>query len=122
MGISKTNLRSFIGAQDYKQSIAFYKELGFTVKELEPKMSVITISDQCAFYLQDAYVKDWVDNSMLFFEVDDIEAYAKEIASKELTTRYKKVKLSGIKTHDWGSVFYLHDPSGILWHIGSFKK
>jgi hypothetical protein len=29
--------------------------------------------------------------------------------------------LSKIVNNDWGSEFFLHDPSGILWHIGCFN-
>ena len=28
--------------------------------------------------------------------------------------------LSEIVKNDWGNEFFLHDPSGILWHIGKF--
>ena len=31
--------------------------------------------DQLAYYLQDAYVTEWVDNTLIFLEVDDIEKY-----------------------------------------------
>lgn len=55
---------------------------------------------------------------MLFLEVDDIEGYLSEIEEKKLTEKYAKVKLSKIAKNDWGKEFFLHDPSGILWHIG----
>ena len=57
---------------------------------------------------------------MLFLEVDDIEGYLSEIEEKKLTEKHAKVKLSKIAKNDWGKEFFLHDPSGILWHIGCF--
>lgn len=84
-------------------------------------MSYFSIDSNVGFYLQKYYVKDWVDNSMLFLEVDDIESYYQEIKSKELTQKFLNVRLSEIVHNDWGSEFFLHDPSGILWHIGAFK-
>ena len=73
------------------------------------------------FYLQRAYVKDWVDNSVLFLEVENIADYLEYIQSKSLSNKYEGVRVSKIVYNDWGSEFFVHDPSGILWHIGSFK-
>ena len=74
------------------------------------------------FYLQDAYVQDWVDNSMIFLEVDDVGRYRNELLALDLTTKYENVKLTPIRTYDWGRECFLHDPSGILWHFGEFSK
>ena len=73
------------------------------------------------FYLQDYYVKDWIDNTMIFLEVDDVDRYWKELLALELTSRYEGVKLTPIKNYDWGKECFLHDPSGILWHFGQFN-
>jgi catechol 2,3-dioxygenase-like lactoylglutathione lyase family enzyme len=115
------SIRSFIGAKDFDESRHFYKELGFKEVPIGDKMSYFSIDSNVGFYLQKYYVKDWVDNSMLFLEVDDIESYYQEIKSKELTQKFLNVRLSEIVHNDWGSEFFLHDPSGILWHIGAFK-
>jgi len=72
------------------------------------------------FYLQDAYVKDWVDNTMIFLEVDDVERYHTELSALGLHDKYKLVRLSGIYNNDWGREIFMHDPSGILWHFGEF--
>ncbi len=72
------------------------------------------------FYLQDAYVKDWIDNSMVFFEVDNLEGMLTYVQGLGLTEKYKNVRLSGIQYNDWGNEFFLHDPCGILWHFGIF--
>ena len=78
--------------------------------------------DGLGFYLQDAYVKDWVDNSMIFMEVEDVERLWKELLALDLSARYKSVRLEPIRKNDWGNECFLHDPSGILWHFGEFKK
>lgn len=114
------SIRTFIGAKDFKESSNFYKDLGFYELILSENMSFFKIDEKLGFYLQKAFVKDWVDNSMLFLEVDDIEGYLAAIKNKNLTEKYKKVKLSKIVDNDWGREFFLHDPSGILWHIGCF--
>lgn len=115
-----TFIRPFAGSKDYELSRSFYRDLGFEEVVLSHNMCLFTI-DQQGFYLQDAYVKDWVDNTMIFLEVADVELYWKEVSALGLTTKYPDVKLSTVQHLDWGKEFFLHDPSGILWHIGQFN-
>lgn len=116
------SVRTFIGAKDFKESIVFYKEIGFTEVKLSDKMSFFKVDEDLGFYLQKAYVKDWIDNSMLFLEVENIEEYLSILKGKNLIEKFPKVRLSEIVSNDWGREFFLHDPSGILWHIGCFKE
>ena len=115
------SIRPFIGAKDFATSRAFYKDMGFEEVLLPPKMALFKRGD-FGFYLQDAYVKDWVDNTMVFLEVEDVEAFLTYIKSLNLPQKYTGVRVSEIVYNDWGSEFFVHDPCGILWHIGSFKN
>lgn len=115
------SIRSFIGAKNFNVSRSFYKDLGFDEFIVSDTMSYFHISKEIGFYLQKAYVKDWVNNSMLFLEVEDLQEYLEGIKAKELSKKYPKVRVSEIVENDWGSEFFIHDPSGILWHIGCFK-
>lgn len=114
-------LRPFIGAQDYEISRSFYRDLGFEETALGPDMCVFKTGD-LAFYLQKAYVKDWIDNTMIFLEVDDVERYWNELLALDLPARYEGARLTPIRIYDWGRECFLHDPSGILWHFGQFNK
>ena len=122
MNYKSKSIRAFIGAKNYKASRAFYKELGFEEIEIGHNMVYFKVNEQLGFYLQDAYVKDWVNNSMLFLEVNDLDKCWKDLKERGLTEKYKLVRLSEIKILDWGRECFLHDPSGILWHFGEFKK
>ena len=115
------SIRPFIGAKNFEESRRFYQDLGFQETELGHNMSVFTIHD-FAFYLQNAYVKDWIDNTMIFLEVDDASRYWRELSALKLDAKYKGVRLTPTKEHDWGKECFLHDPSGILWHFGEFFK
>jgi hypothetical protein len=115
------SIRPFIGAQNFELSRNFYRDLGFQESILFSNMSYFQ-TDGLGFYLQDAYVRDWVDNSMIFLEVEDVERHWKELLALDLTTKYKGVRITPIREYDWGRECFMHDPSGILWHIGEFKK
>ena len=72
--------------------------------------------------MQNAYVKDWIDNSMVFLEVENVEEFWNELLLLNLTAQFPTIKLVPIKTFDWGKECFIHDPAGILWHIGTFVK
>ena len=113
------SIRPFIGAKNFELSRRFYRDLGFEESILSPGMSVFNMQG-LAFYLQDAYVQDWIDNSMIFLEVEDVGRFWDELLALDLTTKYAGVKLTPIRVYDWGRECFVHDPSGILWHFGEF--
>lgn len=115
------SIRPFIGAENFEVSRGFYRDLGFEEIVLFHNMSYFK-SDDFGFYLQDAYVKDWIDNTMVFMEVEDVEDFWKQLSSLNLTSKYENVKLVPIKSYDWGRECFVHDPSGVLWHFGEFYQ
>ncbi|WP_316734830.1 glyoxalase [Pedobacter aquatilis] len=119
MNHNAKSIRPFIGAKDFEISRNFYRDLGFEEVSLGDQMSVFK-SGNMAFYLQNAYVKDWIENTMIFMEVDDLNRFHGELLALDLPAKYK-VKLSTIKHEDWGSECFLHDPAGNLWHFGIFR-
>jgi len=114
------SIRAFIGALNFEESRQFYKDLGFEELPISKNMSYIQVTDQLGFYLQDAYVEDWINNTMIFLEVDDVKRYWTDLQSLELDQKYNKVKLTPIREESWGRECFLHDPSGVLWHFGEF--
>ena len=114
------SIRPFIGAKNYELSRNFYSDLGFKENILSAEMSYFDMNG-FGFYLQSAYVKDWVDNTMIFMELDDVKIFWDKLLELELTSKYKNIKLVPIHELDWGKECFLHDPSGILWHFGEFK-
>lgn len=115
------SIRPFIGAKDYLISRRFYRDLGFEEVVIAHNMCYFK-SGEFGFYLQDAYVKDWVDNTMVFMEVDDVRRFYNELVALDLPSKYDGVRVTSIRYFDWGSECFLHDPSGILWHFGTFTK
>ncbi|AXG74628.1 glyoxalase [Flavobacterium arcticum] len=115
------SIRPFIGAKNFEISRNFYNDLGFEENILSHNLSVFK-SGNHAFYLQESYVKDWVDNTMIFMEVESVDIFWKELITLDLDKKYESVKLIPIRIMDWGKECFVHDPSGILWHFGEFKK
>ncbi len=115
------SLRPFIGSKDFEVSRSFYRQLGFEEAVISPGMSVFKTGN-LAFYLQDAYVKDWIENTMLFLEVDDTNRYYEELKALNLPAKYPGVKLMPVRNEPWGSECFLLDPAGVLWHFGQFNK
>ncbi|MBR9922926.1 MAG: glyoxalase [Bacteroidetes bacterium] len=115
------SLRPFLGADDFDLSRQFYLDLGFSENRISTNMSYFSM-ESVGFYLQDASVRDWIDNSMLFLEVEDTQLFWEKVKGLELPSKYRKCRLSKIKMQEWGNEFFLHDPAGILWHIGQFDS
>ena len=116
------SVRTFIGAKNFELTRNFYKDVGFEETIVSKNMCYFKIFETLGFYLQDAYVEDWINNSMIFVEVDNVEQYYNELQNLELGNKYKGVRLVPIRKDNWGSECFLHDPSGILWHFGEFNK
>lgn len=113
------SIRPFIGAQNFEVSRSFYQDLGFEEVVLDSKLSLFRKQD-IGFYLQDYYAKEWIDNTMVFIEVENVETYWEELISLHLTEKYESVQLTPTRIMDWGKECFVHDPSGVLWHFGEF--
>ena len=120
MKITAKSIRPFIGSKDYTISRQFYKDLGFEEFVISHNMSVFS-SGEFAFYLQNYYAKEWVDNTMVFLEVNDVKSHLINLKKSGITETYENVRCSEVVFNDWGNEFFLHDPSGILWHFGEFN-
>jgi len=119
MNLKINSIRPFIGAKNYRISRDFYHDLGFDEIILSNTLSYFK-TGTFGFYLQDAFVKDWIDNSMIFVEVEDVEGFWKSLLALNLRAKYDTVKIVPITNNDWGKECFVHDPSGILWHFGQF--
>lgn len=116
------NIRPFIGAKNFSESRDFYTLLGCGETRLGDMLSLFKFSESVLFLLQDYYVKDWVENSMSMLEVQDIQAWYDQCMDKGVASKFQKARLTPITEEAWGRVFYLHDPSGNLWHFCQFKR
>lgn len=114
------SIRPFLGSRDFDLSSSFYKDIGFIENKISKGFSYFDFQG-FGFYLQDAYVKDWINNTMVFMEVEDADSFYSVLLSKNLKDKYKTSKLSKVLIQDWGKECFLHDPAGNLWHFGTIN-
>jgi catechol 2,3-dioxygenase-like lactoylglutathione lyase family enzyme len=113
------SIRPFIGARDYQKSRAFYRDLGFQEHVISGNMSLFSLNET-AFYLQDYYVEEWINNTMILVEVDSADKYWNFLLNLHLDKKYAGIKLVPVQKNDWGDECMLIDPSGVLWHFAEF--
>lgn len=115
------SLRPFIGAKNMDESLEFYRAIGWDSRLVLPKMYYVSIYNNFGFYLQDYYNADWVNNTQVFVEINDVETYYRHLKSLNLSTQFEAVQLKPLQQADWGIEFFLLDPSTVLWHFGKFN-
>ena len=120
MKFNAKSIRPFIGSKDFDISRNFYRDLGFEEVVIAHDMSLFK-TENFGFYLQNYYAKDWVDNTMVFMEVTDLDQFYADLVNLNLPSKYDKVRIVPIRDLDWGRECFVHDPAGILWHFGVFK-
>ncbi len=113
------SIRPFVGSKNFNLSCQFYRALGFEEISLSSGLTYFK-SKNFGFYLQDAFVEDWVNNTMVFMEVEELDELYSNWNALQLPIKFIGVRIEPIKKLEWGREFFLHDPSGILWHVGEF--
>ena len=119
---SARSIRTFVGAEDFQTSRSFYSELGFEESTIDEKMSFFKVNSSLGFYLQDYYVKEWCDNSMVLLEVQDVNDIRKSLIELEIERKYKNVNLLDIRRNEHGKQIFVYDLSGVLWHFFEFSQ
>lgn len=56
-------------------------------------------------------MRDWVDNTMVFLEVKDLNLYWKELLALDLTAKYQGIELVPIRQLERGNECFVHHPS-----------
>lgn len=117
---SVKSLNTFIGARDFNVSRGFYTDIGFIEVVIFDNLSYFKMGD-FGFYLQEYAVKEWLENTVLCLEIIDIESYFSFIQNQTVANQYPDANISDIQNLEWGKVFNIEDPSGVLWHVAEFK-
>lgn len=114
-------LRAFLPAKNFEIEKAFYREIGFEESSYDDTLSIFN-KGAFSFYLQNYYVKDWADNSMMFLEVSDVDNWYNYLANLGLENKFNGIRFVKPVDEPWGRVCRMVSPSGVLWHFGKFKN
>ena len=118
-------ITQFVPAKDIESSKRFYIGLGCKLNYQTGKFYQFELSG-CRFYLQDFYVKEYADNYMMHFSVEDIESWYKQVVKliEEFPISDRglpkiigppQLELSGAKS------FQIVDPTSVLITFAQFS-
>ena len=115
--LTTLELKTFIPARDFALSQQFYQDIGFEKKWTGDGMAYFCYG-QCAFLLQNYYVKTYADNFMMHLLVADADAWHRQITEADIAGKYGS-RVSEVMLQPWQMRdFTFDDPSGVLWRIG----
>ncbi len=98
---------------DFEASKGFYADLGFELTEDFGETMDCRLGGAC-FRLQNYYVKDWADNFMMKFDVDDIRGWFEHAKTVVESEKYANVRISDPELAGGSEIFHVWDPSGVL--------
>ena len=107
------DLKVYTPAKDFEESKRFFRELGFTLTDAWGGTMDCELGG-ASFRLQNFYVKDWAENFMMRFDVDDVHAWYDHVKKMVATGRYKDVRVGPPEKTGDTLILHVWDPSGIL--------
>lgn len=120
--LAVTDVRPFVPAEDFQQSLAFYTALGWrTLWSDGEGLALLSLGGR-QLMLQDYYVKDWAENSMLVVEVADATAWYHHVVHVLAGGDHGNARVAEPQQQDWGAlVTYVWDPCGVLLHFTELR-
>lgn len=112
------SLRPFVPAKDFDLSKRFYLALGFA-QTLQDDQIAILKQGSFSFILQKFHLQSAAENQMIQMLVRDADAWWRQhVDAPKLTTDFGVKPPAAPTMQPWGlKVGFLHDPSGVLWHV-----
>lgn len=110
-------VRPFVPSKDYQRSKDFYKALGFTTIYEDDKVTIFK-ADGAGFILQNFYVQELADNFMVDLVVDNAAEWWSSSNVEKVAETFATSPPTKPAMQSWGMVVgFVHDPSGVLWHV-----
>ena len=114
-----TDVRPFLPARDYEQSLSFYEALGWARTWSDENLAVLELGNH-RFYLQNYYVHAWAENCMLHVSVGDANAWKSK--ADAVIEQFPGTRADGPRLEAYGArVTYVWDPCGVLLHFAEWQ-
>ncbi len=124
MSLIALDVKTFVPAKNFQESLAFYEAMGWTLnfRGEEDDLAELELAD-CRFYLQNYYNKDWANNFMLHITVEDAQAWHDHAARVIKNGNWKYARLRAPKEQSYNAlVTWVWDPSGVLLHFAQYHN
>ncbi|MFN2561962.1 MAG: bleomycin resistance protein [Jatrophihabitans sp.] len=72
--------------------------------------------------LQDHYVKQWAENTMITVVVNSADDWYDKVSSVLASGSYDDARVEQPKDEGWARVTYVWDPCGVLLHFAQFPQ
>ena len=110
-------LRPFVPSIDHERSRQFYEALGFETRYADASIAVL-VSGNDSFILQNFYVKELAENFVLQLTVADAIAWWNKYDPERVAGRFGAKTPVPPTLQAWEMIVgFIHDPSGVLWHV-----
>ena len=106
-------MKIYVPARDFEESKRFYADLVFTLTEAWGGNVDVSLGP-AVFRLQNYYVKDWAENFMIQFEVEEARAWETYARSVIDTGSYQTARMMPSQQHGDVLITNVIDPSGVL--------
>jgi len=103
----------YVPSHDYAISRAFYTALGFTLTEGWGDTMDCNLGG-AIFRLQNYYNKDWAENFMMKFDVDDVDAWYEHGKNVLTENKYAHARIVPPEMVGDTKIMHIWDPCGIL--------
>jgi len=100
-------------AQDFEVSKRFYAALGFDLTEGFGDTMDCRLGG-AVFRLQNYYVKDWAENFMMKFDVDDVQAWYEHVKKVLDENTYGNARMAEPEMAGDTKIMHGWDPCGVL--------
>ncbi|MBK9216046.1 MAG: hypothetical protein IPM59_10685 [Chloracidobacterium sp.] len=113
MKLSIKELVIYTPAADFEVSKRFYSALGFELTEGWGGTMDCRLGG-AVFRLQNYYVKDWAENFMMKFEVEDVQAWYEHIKQLLDANKYGNARIAEPEVIGGSKICHVWDPCGVL--------
>jgi catechol 2,3-dioxygenase-like lactoylglutathione lyase family enzyme len=121
--LKATDVRAFIPARDFALSKRFYAALGWETVDVGPGLALVRVGDGQHFYIQDYYVKEFAENTMLHVTVDNAGDWHAHVAAALRAGTFTPARVQSPSRQPYGAtVVFVHDPSGVLLHLCQWDR
>ncbi len=124
MNLTATDVKVFVPAKDFRESLRFYTALGWQLSYRADNDDIAELElASYRFYLQNYYNKAWANNFVLHVKVEDAHAWYQHVSMTIKDGNFKNARLNAPKEESYGAlVTAVWDPSGVLLLFAQFHN